>query len=198
MKRQRTGDGGPRILKDCTGSDDDAPKEDFIPKTGLWQRPEVTTEEHKTEGKTFNVLAPAGSKEKADSLAKELEEPATFSEPCTMVGSVESISSENQVEPYERVPVATPTEKQGDKLIKQRKHAAPSSSMTSENIVTSNGLFFTLQFESQVVSMQQKPTLPRPQKVSPAHAVSPDHGGCLKHPELAPGEQGSRIHLPNE
>ena len=159
VKRQRTGDGGPRILKDCTGSDDDAPKEDFIPTTGLWQRQEVTTEEHKTEGKTFNVSAPAGSKEKADSLAKELEEPATFSEPCTMVGSVESISSENQVEPYERVAVATPTEKQGDKLIKQRKHAAPSSSMTSENIVTSNGLSFTLQFESQVVSMQQKATL---------------------------------------
>lgn len=162
MKRQRVGDGGPRILQDCTGSDVDGPKEDFIPTTGLGQR-QKATEEHKTEGKTFNVSAPPDSREKPNSLANELEELAKFSEPRTstkmkMVGSVESISSENQIEPYERVAVAKPTEKQDDKLIKQQKHATPLNSMTSENIVTSNGLSFTLQFESQLVPMQ-KPTL---------------------------------------
>lgn len=154
VKRQRAGDGSSRILQECTGTDGDAPKEHFMPTTSLWHRQKVTTEEHKAEGETINALAAAYSKEKPNSLAKE----ATFNEPSTMVGSVESISSENQVELYGEVTLARPTEKQDDKLIKQQKHATPLNSMTSKSIVASNGLSFTLQFESQVVSTQ-KPTL---------------------------------------
>ena len=62
MKRQRVSEGDPRILQD----DVVAPKEDFISTTGFGQSQQVTSAEDETVGKTFNTLAPAECKEKAN------------------------------------------------------------------------------------------------------------------------------------
>ena len=170
VKRQRADDGGIHIFQDCTENDLDAPKEDFIPRAGLGQRQRLTRGEVDTEGKILNPSgcspqAPADSKEKVNYISKEPEDPAISCELCTftkmkMVESGKSMSSENQVEPREQVTVAKPTstsEKQNDKLIKQKNHTAPLKFMTSENMVTCNGLSFTLQFESPMLPMQKPP-----------------------------------------
>jgi len=142
VKRQRVGEGGPRILQDCTGNDVNALKEDSVPRTELGRTQKAMTEEDKTEEeKTFDDAAPADCEEKA----KELEEPSICtSTKMKMVESMKSISSDNQVK---RVAIAV-AEKQEDKPIKQEEHATP---LTTENIVTCNGLSFILQFESHVV-----------------------------------------------
>ena len=160
VKRQRADEGGPHIIQDSIENYPGA--FNSMPRAGSGLKQKVITEEHETDGKIFHAPeymppAPAKSKDKVNSLSKEPEEPCTSAK-MNVVGSEKSISIENQVELNDRVAVEKPTEsseKQDDQPIN---HTTPSMSVISKNIVTSNGLSLTIQFESQVLPMQ-KPTL---------------------------------------